>query len=155
MRSAGTSASEPVPHLAAISEAVWESQRISVDYRRDRVVTRVLDPLGLVLKAGVWYVVASVDGQIRTYRVSRIERVEPTGERFERPSDFDLAGYWTESTAAYERETPRTIVTANVRADRLGRLRDVVGNRIVDEAEQPARSGPAGLARVPALARLA
>ena len=129
-------ASEPVPCLAAVSEAVWESQRVSVEYRRDRVVTRVIDPLGLVLKAGVWYVVASVDGQVRTYRVSRIERVEPTGERFERPAGFDLAGYWTESTAAYERETPRTLVTAHVRADRIGRLRDVVGNRIVDEVEE-------------------
>jgi predicted DNA-binding transcriptional regulator YafY len=127
--------SEPVPLLAAVSEAVWESQQVSVDYRRDRVVTRVLEPLGLVLKAGVWYVVAKFEGQVRTYRVSRFERVEPTGERFERPPGFDLAGYWAESTAAYERETPRTAVSVRVRIARLGRLRDVIGQRVMDEAE--------------------
>src|SRR5436190_8629056 len=49
-------AGEPVPHLAALSEAVWESQRVRIDYERgDRSVERVLEPLGLVLKAGVWY----------------------------------------------------------------------------------------------------
>jgi predicted DNA-binding transcriptional regulator YafY len=127
--------SEPVPLLAAVSEAVWESQQVSVDYRRDRVVTLVLEPLGLVLKAGVWYVVAKFEGQVRTYRVSRFERVEPTGERFERPPGFDLAGYWAESTAAYERETPRTAVSVRVRIARLGRLRDVIGQRVMDEAE--------------------
>jgi predicted DNA-binding transcriptional regulator YafY len=132
-------ASEPVPLLAAVSEAVWESQQVSVDYRRDRVVTRVLEPLGLVLKAGVWYVVARFEGQVRTYRISRFDRVEPTGERFERPPGFDLAGYWAESTAAYERETPRTAVSVRVRTARLGRLRDVVGQRVMDEAEP--RSG--------------
>ncbi|HEY7936668.1 MAG TPA: WYL domain-containing protein [Candidatus Limnocylindrales bacterium] len=135
---------EPVPHLAAISEAVWESQRISIDYRRERIVTRLLDPLGLVLKAGVWYVVALADDQIRTYRVSRISRTEPTGERFERPRDFDLAGYWAESTAAYERETPRTAVTVRVRRERLGRLRDVVGQRVMDEAERLSEIDEAG-----------
>jgi len=128
--------SEPVPHLAAISEAVWESQRVTIDYRRDRVVARLIEPLGLVLKAGVWYVVALAEGQIRTFRVSRIARIEPTGERFERPAGFDLAGYWTESTAAFERETPRTAVVVRVRAARQGRLREVVGHREMDEAEQ-------------------
>ncbi len=128
--------SEPVPQLAAMSEAVWECQRISVDYHRDRVVTRLLEPLGLVLKAGVWYVVALAEGQVRTYRVSRMSRAEPTGERFERPASFDLAGYWAESTAAYERERPRTKVTVRVRADRLDWLRDVVGTRVLESAER-------------------
>jgi len=127
--------SEPVPHLAAISEAVWESQRVNVEYRRDRIVARTLEPLGLVLKAGVWYVVALAEGQIRTYRVSRITGIEATGEHFERPPAFDLAGYWAESTAAYERETPRTPVSVRVRASRIGRLRDLVGHRVMEEAE--------------------
>jgi predicted DNA-binding transcriptional regulator YafY len=128
--------SEPVPLLAAVSEAVWESQRVGIDYRRDRVVTRSIEPLGLVLKAGVWYVVALSEGQIRTFRVSRIDRIESTGERFERPQAFDLAGYWAESTAAFERETPRTDVVVRVRAERQGRLREIVGNRVMDDAQQ-------------------
>ncbi len=128
-------ASEPVPHLAAMSEAVWENRRIRIDYQRGRVVSRLLEPLGLVLKAGVWYVVASADGQIRTYRVSRIVGVAPTDERFDRPAEFDLAAYWAESTAAYEQSTPTTEVSLLVRSERTGRLRDVVGARVMDEAD--------------------
>ena len=127
--------SEPVPCLAAMSEAVWESRRVRIDYRRDRIVSRELEPLGLVLKAGIWYVVASADGQIRTYRVSRIVVAELTDQRFDRPPGFDLAAYWAESTAAYEQSTPRTEITLRVRSDRAGRLREVVGARVMDEAE--------------------
>ena len=79
-------ASQPVPHLAALSEAVWNATRITIEYDRGEGATRrVLEPLGLVLKAGIWYVVAAVDGQVRTYRVSRVVRAEPGEERFERP----------------------------------------------------------------------
>src|SRR5436190_22832589 len=97
-------ASQPVPHLGALSDAVWTSTRISIGYEREEgVVERLLEPLGLARKAGPWYVVAGVDGQIRTYRVSRVTSSTPTDERFERPTAFDLAAYWSESTAAYER----------------------------------------------------
>ncbi len=79
-------ASQPVPHLAALSDAVWGSTRIAVDYQREGgVVRRVLEPLGLVLKAGTWYVVASVDGQIRTYRISRVVGAEPLDRTLRTP----------------------------------------------------------------------
>ncbi len=71
-------AGEPVPQLGTLSEAVWETRRVEVDYERgDRRVTRLLEPLGLVLKAGVWYLVAAADGQVRTYRVSRVTAARP------------------------------------------------------------------------------
>src|SRR5688572_29401734 len=66
-------ASEEVPQLAPLADAVWESRPIRVTYRRgDEEVERRLEPLRLVLKAGVWYIVASADGQVRTYRARRI-----------------------------------------------------------------------------------
>jgi predicted DNA-binding transcriptional regulator YafY len=129
--------SEAVPHLATLSEAVWEGQRVRIDYERDdRKVSRVIDPLGIVLKAGVWYVVASADAQIRTYRVSRVTSIEPLAERFERPSDFELAAYWSESSAAFERDFPRSEVTVRLRAERLDRLAAAVGDRAVANAER-------------------
>jgi len=128
-------AGEPVPHLATLSEAVWETQRVEIDYERgDRVVTRTVDPLGLVLKAGVWYVVAAAEGSLRTYRVGRVSDARATAERFERPSGFDLAAFWSESSAAYERDVPRVEVTVRVREDRLHRLRDAVGTAVVEAA---------------------
>jgi predicted DNA-binding transcriptional regulator YafY len=142
-------ASQPVPHLGALSDAVWTSMRIAIDYRRDEaIVERVLEPLGLVLKAGTWYVVASVDGQIRTYRVSRVLSAEPTAERFERPAGFDLAAYWSESTAAYERDVPRVDVEVRVRPDRIERLRSAVGSIAFNAAEPLAGQDPEGWLRL-------
>ncbi len=129
-------AGEPVPHLGTLSEAVWETRRVSIDYERgDRRVQRVLEPLGLVLKAGVWYLVAEADGQVRTYRVARVAAAELMAERFERPSGFDLAAFWAESSAAYEREAPRITVTVRLPPGRLGSLRRAVGQRAVEAAE--------------------
>ena len=84
---------EPVPHLAALSRAVWEEQRVEIRYRkREGEVKRLLDPLGLVLKAGVWYLVA-LSGRtrsLRTFRVSRVLAVKDLHEECVRPEDFDL-----------------------------------------------------------------
>jgi predicted DNA-binding transcriptional regulator YafY len=126
-------ADEPVPFLGALSEAVWEAQRVEIGYDRgDKTIDRVLEPFGLVLKAGVWYLVAGADGQPRTYRVSRVSRVRVLDERFDRPADFDLAAFWTESSAAYERDTPRVEVLLRIARDRLDRLRGVIGERPYD-----------------------
>lgn len=142
-------ADEPVPLLGPLSEAVWQSQRIQVGYDRgDKTVDRVLDPLGLVLKAGVWYLIAAADGQPRTYRVSRVARVTPTDDRFERPVGFDLAAFWTESSAAYERDTPRIEVVLRLAADRLSRLRGVIGDRPFDSLIRLDVPDPEGWLRV-------
>lgn len=142
-------ASEEVPHLAPLADAVWESRRVSVTYRRgDREVDRVLEPLGLVLKAGVWYLVARSDEQVRTYRISRIRRVEATDEVFARPAGFDLAAYWTDSIIAYERETPRLTVTIRVDPAAIGLLRDQVGDQAVRQAETLAADDPDGWAHL-------
>ena len=130
-------ASESVPHLAALADAVWESRRLRITYRRgDAGVERIIDPLGLVLKAGIWYVVAGADGQVRTYRARRVLAAEPTGETFVRPADFDLPTHWTDSIAAYERATPSVTVTVRVDPDALGALADLVGERALRRAER-------------------
>src|SRR6266508_3503933 len=57
-------------------------------------VERTLEPLGLVLKAGIWYLVANREDQIRTYRVSRVTEAHVRDERFTRPDAFELSAYW-------------------------------------------------------------
>jgi predicted DNA-binding transcriptional regulator YafY len=142
-------ASQPVPHLAALSEAVWSSTRIAIEYQREEgAVQRVIEPLGLVLKAGTWYVVASVDGQMRTYRVSRVITATPSAERFERPDGFDLAAYWSESTAAYERDVPRVDVEVRVRPDRVDHLRAAVGGAVMNAAATLTDADPDGWLRL-------
>jgi len=103
-------AAEEVPHLTGVAAAVWEQRLLRVRYERwTGEVTRLLAPLGLVLKAGSWYVVATVDpgGDPRTYRVARILDLEVSDETFDRPAGFDLAAYWREWSARYERDVYR------------------------------------------------
>ena len=120
-------AGDTIPWLATIAESVWEGLRIELEYDRgDRSVRRLLDPLGIVLKAGTWYLVASHDGQLRTYRVSRVKDVLLTEERSARPPGFDLSADWTESIAAYERDTPRVEVTLRARRGAARWLEDVI-----------------------------
>ncbi|GAA1681304.1 YafY family protein [Fodinicola feengrottensis] len=102
---------ESVPQLALVADAVWNSFRIRVRYERwNRTdVERVLEPLGIVLKAGTWYLIAQVDGEPRMYRASRILEAALLDESFERPAGFDLAAYWStrnaELTALLYKET--------------------------------------------------
>lgn len=81
--------------LPVIADAVRDDRRLTVRYlRRDREVVRALEPYGLVLKAGVWYLAArSTDGPrpagaasaeapaarpgFRVYRVDRFTAAEP------------------------------------------------------------------------------
>ncbi|MGO4750380.1 helix-turn-helix transcriptional regulator, partial [Streptomyces sp. 2MCAF27] len=100
---------EEVPHLGAVAEAVWRPRALRVDYRRWRgEVRRKLHPLGLVLKGGIWYLVARAEStesgteSVRTYRVSRILDAEVLDETFERPTGFDLAAHWAESSRRLE-----------------------------------------------------
>jgi predicted DNA-binding transcriptional regulator YafY len=142
-------ADEPVPHLGELSEAVWEARRVEIGYDRgDKTVDRILEPLGLVLKAGVWYLIAGAEGQPRTYRVSRVSRVRVLDEPFERPGAFDLAAFWTESSAAYERDTPRTEVVLRIARERLDRLRGVIGERPFDTIERLDADDPDGWLRI-------
>ena len=69
---------------------------------RSGEVTRTLEPLGVVLKGGGWYLVASASGQARTYRVSRILDLETLDETFERPADFDLTEFWQQWSQSFE-----------------------------------------------------
>jgi predicted DNA-binding transcriptional regulator YafY len=92
-------------HLPAIAQAVWRERRIAIRYESWKdVVERRVDPLGLVLKAGVWYLAARAGAGVRTYRLSNILALEVLEEAFERPDDFDLATWWLASTRRFEQE---------------------------------------------------
>jgi predicted DNA-binding transcriptional regulator YafY len=141
--------SDPVPHLAAVAEAVWEGRRLWIEYQRgDGRVERVLEPLGLVLKGGIWYTVAAVEGAIRTYRLSRVVAARALDEQFERPAGFDLVSHWTESIAAYERDIPRIDVSVRLPPNRLVQLGDLVGHHTVAAAERLQEPDPDGWTRL-------
>jgi predicted DNA-binding transcriptional regulator YafY len=128
---------DETPHLATIAAAVWQQQRIQVDYRGPRgESTRTLDPLGVVLKSGIWYLVAVRDGQARTYRVSRVRGLRALDEHVDRPAGFDLSAYWADSIAAYRRDLPRVTVEVRVRPDSLPTLATLLGSSAVEDGER-------------------
>jgi predicted DNA-binding transcriptional regulator YafY len=105
-------AEDTVPHLPAIASATWNEQRLTARYREGRrVVRRTLDPLGLVLKAGAWYLVARRSAGMRVYRVSRFVSVRLRDDTFDRPEGFDLSAFWEEWSRTFEASRPRVDVT--------------------------------------------
>jgi predicted DNA-binding transcriptional regulator YafY len=115
--------------LPALAGAVWTARRIEVRYKSWKGETdQVIEPLGIVLKGGAWYVVARPRGAsrqghgVRTYRVTSISALR-VAETFERPRDFDLAAYWTESTRRFEKEIYRDTATLCVSPEGRKRLR--------------------------------
>jgi predicted DNA-binding transcriptional regulator YafY len=96
-------ATEPVALLPIVAGAVWSERWLSVRYRQGQDSHEVkIGPLGLVLKAGVWYVVALRGAALRTYRASQILAAVALDENFQRPADFDLAAHWSKSSREYE-----------------------------------------------------
>jgi predicted DNA-binding transcriptional regulator YafY len=83
-------------HLGELQAATAEGEQVRIGYagRQGAPGTRVVDPLGLVLKGTVWYLLAGTEHGMRTFRVSRVSSVEPTGQRVVRPEGFDLAAAW-------------------------------------------------------------
>jgi len=101
--------SENLSMLPVVQDAVSRDRRLAITYwrRGGECVERTIDPLGLVAKGSSWYLVARTAEGFRTYRVSRIEQATLLELPSERPADFDLAAYWTDSAARFEETLPR------------------------------------------------
>ncbi|MEU1848852.1 WYL domain-containing protein [Streptomyces sp. NPDC019990] len=106
--------------LPAVADAVWDDRRITARYRRgEEEVVRELEPYGLVLKAGVWYLCARGTGgaSFRVYRIDRFTAVEAGAERFEREPEFDLPAFWEERAEQFARSILRDRVVVRLSPD--------------------------------------
>ena len=124
---------EPVPYLPMIQEAIWNDRRLQLIYqRRDNTMgKRLVNPYGLVAKASVWYLVcttAESGGEMRVYRVSRIQSAELTDEHFERPDTFDLVAYWVKWSAEFEKSLYPYLVTLRVAPESVSELSYLFGD---------------------------
>ena len=121
---------ENIVALPTLQQAIWQERKLHFTYRRNdgKSVERLIDPLGLVAKGSVWYLVAVVEGEIRTYRVSRVQAASITDQPCIRPEGFDLAHYWSQSSTNFVANLPRYPVTLRLRSEvfqdihRVGRL---------------------------------
>jgi predicted DNA-binding transcriptional regulator YafY len=134
----------PLLQLPAIARAVLDQRVLAMTYDSWRGVReRVVEPLGLVLKAGAWYLVARSDGVARIYKVANILGHEVRDIHFERPAEFDLAAWWSTETARFE--AGLRPATAQLHATALGLKRlsqlGAFAKRAVDAAEAPDDKG--------------
>ncbi|WP_458329388.1 helix-turn-helix transcriptional regulator [Micromonospora mangrovi] len=137
--------STPPPWLTGLAGAVWRDRVVQLRYRRgEREVTRTVQPYGLVLKSGVWYLVGRVGADIRTYRVDRVTGVEVGEETFIRDDGFDLGGYWREQAEAFLRGMLRAEVTVRLSPAGLRTLRHVAEAPFAYEAAVAAAGEPDG-----------
>ncbi|MEW2573405.1 YafY family protein [Streptomyces sp. NPDC047070] len=131
--------------LPAIAEAVWDDRRITARYRREETdLERELEPYGLVLKAGVWYVCARVvgpgqapeqrPGPFRVYRIERFTSAEPAGDRFERDETFDLPGFWADQAEQFARSLLRATIVVRLTEAGARRLKHTVDPLSAQEA---------------------
>ncbi len=134
---------EAVPCLPTLQEAVWQERRLQFTYRRGdgAAVERLVDPLGLVAKGSVWYLVAAVEGEIRSYRVSRVQDARATDQPCVRPQAFDLAAYWEQSSAHFTASLPRYPATVRVAPAILPRLRYAGRYARIEHADAPDAAG--------------
>ncbi|MFI8300859.1 helix-turn-helix transcriptional regulator [Streptomyces nigra] len=136
---------EQAPHLTLLVDAVRTGHTVDVRYRRWRVpqeVQRRLRPYGLVLKSGVWYLVAATDRGMATYRVAHILDASVGDERFDRPQDFDLGAHWDSYLADFQarRYTGEATIRLSPRGRR--RLPDNVAPEVVRAVDSTATAVP-------------
>jgi predicted DNA-binding transcriptional regulator YafY len=130
---------ESLLHLPTMQQAVWQDRQVSIQYQMPYGpplgVTQVIEPYGLVAKAGVWYVVYGHNGhfshaQCRRFqakRISKINKVELLDETFVRDSTFDLVNFWQTWCHAIETQRPQYPVTVRVAPDIVEQLPHYLG----------------------------
>ena len=135
---------EAVPLLHVLQDAIWHERKLRMTYQRGGgcdAVERLVDPLGLVAKGSVWYLVAAVEGEVRSYRVSRVQGVEPLDAPCVRPPDFDLASFWEQSAAQFRAHLPGYHAKVRVRSEIVSRMRYAGRFARVEQTAPPDEEG--------------
>jgi predicted DNA-binding transcriptional regulator YafY len=132
--------SQSIASLPVLLDALWRGRCVRFLYERalGETAERLVDPLGLVARGSIWYLVASRGEELRTYRVSRIRSAVLDERESVRPDDFDLPTYWDTSTAEFRERLPRYCATFLV-APSVMRWARYRGWRLEEEREEGSR----------------
>jgi predicted DNA-binding transcriptional regulator YafY len=104
---------------------------------------RELRPLGIVNKAGAWYLVSDTGERVIVLRVARIRTVRILKATFRRPKSFDLIAFWDEWSTEFETSRPRVDVVINASPDAFASMHEVFGDaaRPALDASEPDADG--------------
>ncbi|WP_328582559.1 helix-turn-helix transcriptional regulator [Streptomyces sp. NBC_00370] len=129
------------PQLDALRAAVVDGVQVRLGYGRPGRPpgVRTVDPLGLASKAGVPYLLANAPKGLRTFRLSRVTSVDPTGELVVRPDDFDLPTAWRALAGRMEDRILAATVRARAEPSAEPVLAGLFGGRL--RVGQPAADG--------------
>jgi len=139
---------EEVPCLRELAQALRLGRKLALRYRsaegRDGE-PRVIGPLGLVNKAGTWYLIALPGtGEVRVFRAGRVSGARVLPEPFERPADFELAAFWARWSAEFEASRPRFQVRVAASPQALAVFPEVFGLAVMSALEAAAAPGEDG-----------
>jgi predicted DNA-binding transcriptional regulator YafY len=126
---------EDAPCLRTLADAVRTRRQLRLGYQRgdgSGETTRVVCPLGLVNKAGVWYLVASGAGADpaapAVFRAGRVTSARLLAGSFDRPDDFDLAACWERWSASFAATRPKVAVRVRASAAAAEAFPEVFGD---------------------------
>ena len=134
---------EAVPCLRDLAQALRLGRKLAVRYPPADREPRVVGPLGLVNKAGTWYLVAEA-GDVRVFRAGRVSAARVLPEPFGRPAGFELAAFWARWSAEFEASRPRLQIrlAASPRAlDAFGEIFGPAAAAALDTAGPPGQDG--------------
>ena len=129
---------EPSDLVETLQGAIVGRRKVRLAYRgRTRAPTkRLVDPLGLIDKDGIWYLVAGTDAGQRTFRVDRVVKAVATDVSAERPADFDLAHAWDQVVDEVEGRRARVSAIVLIEARFVPVLRVQFGRHCSIEGAQ-------------------
>jgi predicted DNA-binding transcriptional regulator YafY len=126
---------EATPHLRGLAEALRRGRYLALGYPRDGApaAPRVVGPLGLVDKAGTWYLVASTrTRRVAVFRVGRITSARVLARPFERPAGFGLAEFWERWSREFESTRPRVPVRLRASPHALAAFAETFGDDVTE-----------------------
>jgi predicted DNA-binding transcriptional regulator YafY len=139
---------EEVPHLRTLATALKRRRRLLLGYGYGDGATaapRNVGPLGLVNKAGIWYLVAAASSEEpRVFRVARITSARLEDDRFERPGGFSLPSFWEKWSASFTGSRPQIGVRLRASPRAVAAFGEVFGDGIrdaLDAAPAPDEQG--------------
>lgn len=139
---------QAIPHLQVLDEAIWRDSKVTINYQLPLgiEVEQVVDPYGLIVKAGAWYLIYSVNGCVRVHRVSNLLDVRTTELTFERSVDFKLVSFWKEWCAKREEGFSFYAVKVRAKSAILPMLARYFSNRSRQEFQQTGQPDSEGWA---------
>jgi predicted DNA-binding transcriptional regulator YafY len=138
---------EAVPCLRDLARALRLGQKLAITYPPPDRDPRIVGPLGLVNKAGIWYLVARSEagaGGVRVFRAGRVSAARILAEPVGRPAGFELAAFWARWSAEFETSRPRLEVRLAASPHALSAFAEVFGPAAapaLEAAEPPGQDG--------------